>query len=72
MIGFCKMCIVFYTVNLYMCIYDLFLVLLSLRHTFGFMEYMYKCVHECVCVCLYVYMIAEIRYHSPKGVPVSQ
>lgn len=41
---FCKMFGVTYTVNLYMCIYDLFHMLLSLWQTSGFMEL-------CVCVC---------------------
>jgi hypothetical protein len=42
---FCKMCAVFYTVNLYMCIYDLFHILLSLWHAYWAMEFMYFCMY---------------------------
>jgi len=59
------MFIVFDTVNLYICIYDLFHTLLSLWHTYGPVEcmcvcmyvcmYVYVCMHYvCVCVCEYV------------------
>jgi hypothetical protein len=36
--------VVFYTVNLYMCVYDLFYILLSLRRTWihGMYVYMYQ------------------------------
>ena len=37
------MFVVFYTVNLYMWIYELFHILLSLCHTYGSMECMYVC-----------------------------
>jgi len=41
------MLVVFYTVNMYMCIYDLFHILLSLWHTKDLWN---------VCVCMYVLM----------------
>jgi len=44
-------CLVFYTVNLYMCIYDLFHILLHLRHNYESMECMYVCVYLCNHLC---------------------
>jgi len=38
---FCKMCVVFYTVSSYMCIYDLFHILLSLWYAYGSMGFVY-------------------------------
>jgi len=52
---------VFYTVNWYLCVYDLFHILLSLWHACGSTECMYVCMYicmvcvcVCVCVCMYV------------------
>ena len=56
------MFLVFYTANYYMCIDDLFYVLLSLSHTHGSMQCMYirvcmyVCLHVCMYVCMYVCM----------------
>jgi hypothetical protein len=45
---------VLYTVNLSMCIYDVFNILLFLWHTYGSMEYMYILMYVCMYVCMYV------------------
>jgi len=50
----CKMSVVFYIVNMYMSIYDLFHILLSLSHTYGSMECMYA--YMCACMCVYMYI----------------
>jgi hypothetical protein len=44
---------VFSTVNLYMCIYDLFHIQLSLWHSYWSMEYMN--------ICMYVYMYVYVK-----------
>jgi len=45
----------FYIVNMYMRIHDLFHILLSLRHTYYSIKCMnaYMCVHTCVYVCIF-------------------
>ena len=43
---FCAIFVVFYTVNLYMCIFDLF-HLLPLWHIYVSMECMYECMYVC-------------------------
>jgi hypothetical protein len=65
---FCKTFVVFCTLNLYicvfvyLCIYDLFQILLSLRKIYGSMEciyiyiYTYICVCVCVSVCMWIYV----------------
>ena len=45
----CKNCV-------YLCIYDLLNVLLSLRQNYGNTEYMYVCMYIRVCVCVHMYV----------------
>jgi hypothetical protein len=42
------MFVVFYIVNVYMYIYGLFHILLSLWHTYGSMNFMYTFMYVCV------------------------
>jgi hypothetical protein len=61
---YCKMFVVFCTVNLYILrIYDLFHILPSLLHSYGSMECMYAhvCVCVCVCVCVRLYVCKYVQ-----------
>jgi hypothetical protein len=43
-----------YKNSVYLCIYDLFHIVLALWHTYGFIECMYVCVYVCMYVCMHV------------------
>ena len=58
-------CLVFYNVNLYMCIYDLFHILLHLRHNYESTVCMY--VRVCIYIYIYVCMFISMYDHSVGG-----
>jgi len=50
------MSVVFYIVNMYVSIHDLFHILLSLWHTYGSMKCMYAYVCVRMCTCMYIFL----------------